>query len=65
MFKVLLDILFIDSGERQISREDILERVWDSNNVPPKTIDVHLSGKIFPCVFLGKIFQDIDQFYTM
>lgn len=34
--------LFIDSQERKISRGDILERVWDSNNVHPKTIDVHL-----------------------
>ena len=34
--------LFIDSVERRISRGDILERVWDSNNVHPKTIDVHL-----------------------
>lgn len=34
--------LFIDSNERKISRGDILERVWDNDNVHPKTIDVHL-----------------------
>ena len=34
--------LFIDSNERKINRKDILDKVWDSNNVHPKTIDVHL-----------------------
>jgi DNA-binding response OmpR family regulator len=34
--------LFIDSNERKINRTDILHKVWDSNNVHPKTIDVHL-----------------------
>jgi DNA-binding response OmpR family regulator len=34
--------LFIDSSERKISRGDILDKVWDRNNVHPKTIDVHL-----------------------
>ncbi|MFT6604360.1 MAG: DNA-binding response OmpR family regulator, partial [Bacteriovoracaceae bacterium] len=34
--------LFITSNERKINRTDILNKVWDSNNVHPKTIDVHL-----------------------
>lgn len=40
--QVQLLSLFIDSGDRKINRGDILERVWDSHNVHPKTIDVHL-----------------------
>jgi DNA-binding response OmpR family regulator len=34
--------LFIDSNERKVNRTDILDKIWDGNNVHPKTIDVHL-----------------------
>ncbi|EQC49155.1 response regulator receiver domain protein [Bacteriovorax sp. BSW11_IV] len=34
--------LFMDSPGRCISRNDILEKVWESTNVHPKTVDVHL-----------------------
>ena len=34
--------LFLESHDRSITRNDILERVWGSTNVHPKTVDVHL-----------------------
>lgn len=34
--------LFMDAPGRCISRNDILEKVWESTNVHPKTVDVHL-----------------------
>lgn len=34
--------LFLDSRDRTVTRDDILERVWGRTNVHPKTVDVHL-----------------------
>ncbi|MDD0851936.1 response regulator transcription factor [Halobacteriovorax sp. GB3] len=34
--------LFLSSEERSVTRQDILEKVWESTNVHPKTVDVHL-----------------------
>ena len=34
--------LFLESRDRSITRNDILEKVWGSTNVHPKTVDVHL-----------------------
>lgn len=34
--------LFMKSPTRSISREDILDKVWGSTTVHPKTVDVHL-----------------------
>ena len=34
--------LFLASDDRSISRNDILEKVWQDTSVHPKTVDVHL-----------------------
>ena len=34
--------LFVDSPERTVSRNDILENVWGGTAVHPKTVDVHM-----------------------
>ena len=34
--------LFLDSPSRVISRDDILDKVWQDTSVHPKTVDVHL-----------------------
>lgn len=34
--------LFLDSQDRTVSRNDILEKVWGDTTVHPKTVDVHL-----------------------
>lgn len=34
--------LFIESSDRSVSRQDILEKVWQDTTVHPKTVDVHL-----------------------
>lgn len=34
--------LFMDSPSRTVNRTDILEQVWGSTTVHPKTVDVHL-----------------------
>jgi len=34
--------LFVDSIDRKVSREQILDKVWNKTSVHPKTVDVHL-----------------------
>jgi DNA-binding response OmpR family regulator len=34
--------LFLEDGDRIVTREDILEKVWGRTNVHPKTVDVHM-----------------------
>lgn len=34
--------LFLNSPDRVVSRDDILDHVWGSTSVHPKTVDVHL-----------------------
>lgn len=34
--------LFINSDDRSVTRNDILNKVWRDTNVHPKTVDVHL-----------------------
>jgi len=34
--------LFLESNDRCVTRNDILEKVWGRTNVHPKTVDVHL-----------------------
>lgn len=40
--QIQLMSLFLNSEDRSISREDILQGVWGKTNVHPKTVDVHL-----------------------
>ena len=49
--------LFLNSLDRTVQREEILEKAWGGTTVHPKTVDVHLYNlrrKIFPYGFIIK-----------